>query len=371
MLAAVGVWLYGGTHRENLIAPRGRHCGRPGHGAGCGGSFFHTGRIVISTYSLQAGQLLAGDGFIPAERMAGATWIDLLRPTVEEELHVEGLLGCELPTREEMREIEDSRRLVARADALLMTTSVMVQSESEYPRVDDVTFILTPHCLVTVRYAEPRAFSLYAGRALADAASCEDGERALSGLLETLLERIADHIERVSDDLDQMVHAVLAPEEGARRTGPLDYAGMLRRLERNQTLIARSRASLMGLSRICRFLARTELEDRLTSSTRSRLRTLQGDTHSLMEHTGFLANNISFELAAILGMVNIEQNGIIKFFSVVSVVFLPPTLVASLYGMNFDLIPELHWHFGYPWALLLMALSAVLPYAWFRRLGFL
>ncbi|NBQ89274.1 MAG: hypothetical protein EBU07_17790 [Betaproteobacteria bacterium] len=200
---------------------------------------------------------------------------------------------------------------------------------------------------------------------------CGDGESALSGLLETLMERIADHIERVSDDLDHMVHAVLAPEHGPGRRRPLDYAQMLRRLERNQTLIARSRASLMGLTRLCRFLARGELEERLTPRTRTRLRRLEGDAHSLMEHTGFLANNISFELAAILGMVNIEQNGIIKFFSVVSVVFLPPTLVASLYGMNFDLIPELHWHFGYPWALLLMVVSAVLPYAWFRRLGFL
>lgn len=326
---------------------------------------------MITTFSLKAGQVSAATGFIPAERLAAATWIDLLRPSMDEELHVEGLLGCELPTREEMREIEDSRRLVVRPDALLLTATVMVQSESEYPRVDDVTFVLTPHCLITVRYAEPRAFTLFADRAQHDSGLCEDGESALSGLLETLMERIADHIERVSDDLDQMVHAVLAPDHGPGRRGRLDYAQMLRRLERNQTLIARSRASLMGLTRLCRFLARGELEERLTSRTRTRLHRLEGDAHSLMEHTGFLANNISFELAAILGMVNIEQNGIIKFFSVVSVVFLPPTLVASLYGMNFDLIPELHWHFGYPWALLLMVMSAVLPYAWFRRLGFL
>jgi len=326
---------------------------------------------MITTYCLQDEALQASTGFIASGKLASAPWIDLFQPSADEEQHVESLLGCDLPTREEMREIEDSRRLVVRRDALLMTATVMVQSESEYPRAEDITFVLTQGALVTVRYANPRALAIFAARGLAEATACRDGQTALVGLLETFIERIADHIEMVSADLDHIVHEVLAPDAASKAPPRLDYSLMLRRLERNQTLIARSRVSLMSLDRVLGFIGRPELAERIAPATVARARILHRDAQSLMEHTGFLANNISFELAAILGMVNIEQNSIIKFFSVVAVSFQTPTLVASLYGMNFELMPELHWHFGYPWALLLMVISGVLPYAWFRRLGWL
>lgn len=325
---------------------------------------------MITTYSLHEDRVAPASGFIARETLEQATWIDLFEPTADEEQHVEALLGVELPTREEMKEIEDSRRLYAENGALYLTASVMVQSESEYPRADDITFVLTRRCLVTVRYSTPKAFRLFAGRAEREAGACSDVEHALLGLLETLLERIADNIESVSGDLDDMVHTVLAPDAQGRRRR-MDYAQMLRRLERDQILIAKARVSLTSLGRLLSFLSRPELRFELHTTTLARAATLQRDAQSLVDHTAFLANNISFELAAILGMVNIEQNGIIKIFSVASVVFLPPTLVASIYGMNFEFMPELHWHLGYPWALGLMVLSAVVPYLFFKRQGWL
>lgn len=346
-------------------------CAGSALGSRCGGISHQGEPVVITTYSVLDARLVTDHGFISAGHFEHARWIDLLNPSFEEEQHVEALLGCDLPTRDEMREIEDSRRLVARHDALLLTATVMVNSNSEYPRAEDVTFVLTPGRLVTVRYAAPRAFALFAERGLAEVEPWPNAEHVLLGLFECLLERIADHIEATSDDLDRMVHDVLAPEAPAGKRPRLDYAQMLRRLERDQILVARSRVSLMSLDRLAAYLCRPELGERVSPTAVARAQVLRRDAHSLMEHTGFLANSINFELSAILGMVNIEQNSIIKFFSVVSVVFLPPTLVASLYGMNFELMPELHWHLGYPWALGLMVTSAVAPYFWFRRRGWL
>ncbi len=325
---------------------------------------------MITTYSLVDGGLQSASGFIPNGRLATSTWIDLLEPTREEEQHVEGLLGLELPTREEMKDIEDSRRLYAGNGALYLTATVMVQSDSEYPRADDVTFVLTRRCLVTVRYASPKAVRLFAVRAEKDPALADGPEHALLGLVDTLIERVGDNIAAVSADLDGMVHAVLAPDVQSRRRR-LDYAQMLRQLERDQILVAKARVSLSSLHRLLAFLGQPELRYELHTSTLARATTLARDIESLIDHTHFLASNISFELAAILGMINIEQNGIIKIFSVAAVVFMPPTLVASLYGMNFEYMPELHRQWGYPAALGLMFASAVLTYLFFKRRGWL
>ena len=325
---------------------------------------------MITTYSLIEDKLVSHQGFIPADRLKLATWVDLLEPTTEEEHHVEALLGVDLPTREEMKDIEDSRRLYGENGALYLTASVMVQSDSEYPRADDISFVLTHRCLVTVRYATPKAVRNFAGRAERDPLLCDGPEHALLGLIEALIERVGDNISAVSGDLDNMVHAVLAPEVQGRRKR-LDYAQMLRQLERDQIVVAKARVSLSSLSRLLGFLGRPELRFELHTTTLVRAATLLRDAQSLIDHTAFLANNISFELAAILGMVNIEQNGIIKIFSVAAVVFLPPTLVASIYGMNFEFMPELHWHVGYPGALGLMVASAIVPYLFFKRQGWL
>lgn len=327
---------------------------------------------MLATYLPLAERLERRDRLPDGETLAAITWIDLFAPTREEELAVEALLGLDLPTREEMKEIEDSNRLYQQGGALFLTATVMVQSESEYPRAEEITFVVTGNRLVTVRYADPKAFQIFKTRAERQPALCANGERALLGLLEAVLQRVADAVERASADLDDLVHAVLDPDAGPQgKPKPRDHAALLRRLERNQVLVARARLSLMSMNRLLGFLLRPTLEFPIGKAFRSQVQTLVHDTHSLIDFTAFLATNISFELDAILGMVNIEQNGIIKIFSVAAVVFLPPTLVASIYGMNFEHIPELKWLFGYPWALIVMIASAIVPYWFFKRRGWL
>lgn len=311
----------------------------------------------------QRGPWLAG------REPAQMPWVDLLQPTLEEEHEVEKALGIDLPTREEMAEIEDSSRFYKENGALYLTATVMTQSESDVPSTTDVTFVLVRNSLVTVRYADPRPFRTFAALAERQTGVCNNGETALLGLLDAFLDRIADLIEKTSVDIDSLVHNVLSPQHRVR--GGSDYAGMLRRLERSQTLLAKARMSLLGLMRLLSFAARPTPESYSTKAFRAQLLTLIHDVRSLLEHTNYLGNNISFELSAILGMVSIEQNDIIKIFSVAAVVFLPPTLVASIYGMNFRHMPELEWLGGYPMAVGLMILSAVLPYVWFKRKGWL
>ncbi len=323
---------------------------------------------MITTYCAAPTGFVGYPGFVTDAHLRRASWIDLLTPTLEEEQHAERVLGVELPTREEMRTLEDSSRLYEENGAIYATATIIVNSETEYPRTDDLTFVLTPNCLVTVRYAEPKAVQIFRERAERRPALGVNAEAVWLGLLETLLERLSRNIETVSAELDGLVHEVLSPRERGTR---LDYGAMLRQLERNQVLITRARASLASLNRLARFLQRPGLEFPLSEAFRPRLQTLLHDVQTLTQHTEFLAGNISFELAAILGMISVEQNNIIKIFSLAAVVFLPPTLVASMYGMNFEFMPELKWAHGYPWALGLMVGSAVLTYQFFKRRGWL
>jgi magnesium transporter len=312
---------------------------------------------------------LKRNGTLATTRLDEVAWIDLLNPTKEEEREVEAALGIQVPTREEMAEIEDSSRFYQEGNAVFLTGAIMSLSESQFPATTDVTFVLVRKLLVTVRHGSPRAFQAFPAQAERQPGLVVDGETALLGLLDACLDRIADHIERTSNEVDDLTHRVLAPDD--RRSAGLQYADMLRQLERSHAVIAKARLSLLSLNRLMSYLARPSLDVPSGKTFRSQILTLIHDVRSLLDHTNFLGNSISFELDAILGMVTIEQNNIIKIFSVAAVVFLPPTLVASIYGMNFDFMPELKWLFGYPFAILLMILSAILPYWYFKRRGWL
>ena len=325
---------------------------------------------MITTLCLAGGEVATHQGFVTGDRLTDALWIDLLSPTPEEEQHVEHLLDVELPTREEMRALEESNRLHETGGALYLTANVVVNSDSEYPRSDQMTFVLTRSCLVTMRYTAPRALGLFAKRAMREPALASSGETALLGLIDTLLERLALNIERVGADLDELSHLVLSQEQQQPRAR-LDYRAMLRRLEFNQVLLTRVRGSLSSLERLLTFIGRPSLAFEFDRGFESRAQVLLQNTRALVDHTHFLAGNLAFELSAILGMINIEQNTTIKIFSIAAVVFLPPTLVASIYGMNFQWMPELGWRFGYPLALLAMGVSAVATYAYFKRRGWL
>ena len=297
-----------------------------------------------------------------------AVWIDLVSPTADEERQVEALLGVEVPTREEMQEIEVSSRLYEENGALYMTATVLCKAQSERPETAAVSFILAGERLVTVRYAEPQPFALYSARCQRAPGVYSRGDAVLAGLLDALIDRIADILEHIGLEVDEISHEVF---EHSAKPGRGDFQDILRRLGRRGDLISKVRESLVGIGRVLMFLTQAGMAQRIAKGLRDRLRTMSRDVRSLTDHASFLSGKINFLLDATLGMINIEQNAIIKIFSVVAVVFLPPTLIASIYGMNFHFMPELDEVYGYPLALLLMLASAITPYLYFKRRSWL
>ena len=298
-------------------------------------------------------------------------WIDLLGPTKEEEAAVEQLVGIGIPTREEMEEIEISSRLYSENGAHVMTATLPAHADGDRPEMLPVTFVLSGARLVTVRYHEPRAFQTFPLRAEKADMGCTSGETILVSLLEAIVDRLADVIERASREVIDISQDIFDSKEKKASKRDRDFQAILHRIGSKEDLVSKIQDSLLTLQRLSGFLANVVGKDMAGKDVRARVKTLSRDVISLSDHASFQTQKITFLLDATLGMINIQQNAIIKIVSVAAVVFLPPTLVASVYGMNFDIMPELKWFFGYPFALGLMVVSAVLPFWFFRRKGWL
>ncbi len=297
-------------------------------------------------------------------------WIDLFDPTRAEEIAVEAQLGIEVPTRAEMREIESSSRLYSENGAAYMTAFIVYDIEAPEPKSSTITFILAGRRLVTVRYCEPKAIPMLVARAEKGTVDCDDGTAIMIGLVETLISRTADLIERVQDEVSQLAHQLFQIKGGQQtRTRRLDV--ILRATGKEGDIVTRAQESAMSLERLLNHLQETIRRQDAASPVLPRIATARADLVSLNDHMKVLADRTSFLLSATLGMTTTEQNQIIKLFSVMAVMLMPPTLVASIYGMNFRNMPELGWEWGYPLALALMVVAALVPFVYFKRKGWM
>jgi magnesium transporter len=300
-----------------------------------------------------------------------ALWIDLHNPTIEESRAAEAFLNIALPTREEMEEIEASSRVYAEDDGLFMTTSIVSKTETEYPESAAVTFVLAKGRLLTIRFSEPMPFNTFPARAERQAGMWSTADYLLVGILEAIVDRTADILERVGADVDSLSRESFnKPRQNEALTHD-DFQILLVRLGRQNDLIGKVRESLIGFSRILTFLMQTFEGRPGGKELRSYNKTLTRDVASLADHTNFLSNKVTFLLDAILGMINLEQNRIIKILSVAATIFLPPTLFASIWGMNFVHMPELGQVWAYPMALGVIIVSAIIPAAFFKWRGWL
>ena len=299
-------------------------------------------------------------GSLPDE----AVWIDLISPTVAEDKMVEELVGVAVPTREEMQEIEVSSRLYVENGARYMTATLMCQSDTATPKTTPVTFILSGHRLVTVRYDDPRPFAIVEHRLSRNCSPKINGESILVDLLDAVIDRSADILERISAEVDQISRTIFEPDDDETTTP--EYNEILKGLGRKGDLTSKVRESEVSVGRLVLFLANEAETMRWPKDKKAQVKSMQRDVVSLSDHATYLSNKITFLLDALLGSVTIQQNNVIKLFSVAAVVFMPPTLVASIYGMNFKHMPELDWYLGYPLALVLMILAAIGPYFFFK-----
>ncbi len=319
---------------------------------------------MIQGFAARGGRLArVADPLAPTQDVV---WFDLADPTEAEEISLEELLGFDVPTREEMEEIEDSSRLYVEEGAVFMTATLLSAVATGYCVRGPVTFILVGGRLVTLRYHEPSAFRSLPARAEKSVLGCADGETVLMALLDAIVDRLADILEKVGRDLEQVSRGVFRRDEIEK--GSHDYTPVLREIGRLGDLVSNVLDSLVSIERLLVFLGAATGTGK---ESRGRQKTLSRDTRFLTEHASFLSQKITFLLDATLGMIGIEQNATIKIFSVAAVIFLPPTLIASIYGMNFGVMPELNWAFGYPFALGLMVASAVVSFWVFKKRGWL
>ena len=305
---------------------------------------------------------------LPAE--AGAVrWIDLHNPTVDEEKAAEALLGIEIPTAEDRRPVEESARLYRENGALVMTAVIITGVAEGQPLRTQITFVMTATRLVSVRRVDPLPFRTFVARVCTLPPEDIEPESLLVGLLEAILERAADVLERVAADLNEVSLRLFFKDTDHKKSDEQMQA-LLRRLGRKRRISALLRESLFSFDRMVPFLIE-QSGDALTADCRTRLSLLLRDIRSLTTFEAQLSSEVSYLHEATLGLITLEQNQIVKVFSILAVLFLPPTLVGSIYGMNFDFMPELHWRFGYLFSLGLMLASALVPFFWLRRRGWL
>lgn len=320
-------------------------------------------RAYVKAGKCLAVQDVAADGAIPAD----AVWLDLINPTAGEDRLVETFTGTAIPTRDDMREIEESSRIYEETGAHYMTAPLLHSVSELSAGLEPVTFILAGERFITVRYSTPRAFDLFATRmARGDTETVNargNARMLLTGLLESVTDRLADLLEDVALRLERESDSLFAESPAAMNTPR--FRRSMKLIGREGAFLGKVGESLSGLERMVAYVSALAATGK-DKALRERLRLLEKDLASLGKHTNSLEAKVTFLLDTVVGLVSVEQNGIIKIFSVAAVAFMPPTLVASIYGMNFTHMPELAWLHGYPMALGLMVLSAVVPLAFFR-----
>ncbi len=298
-----------------------------------------------------------------------AVWIDLLNPTREEERTVEEFLCMQIPTREEMHEIEMSSRLYQEHGAYYMTATMVTKVDSGAPETHAVTFMLTNHVLVTIRYVDATSFRRYVTNACKLPAGDHDGITLFLGLIESVVDRMADILERLDRDIDRITKEIFRNPANPEPERTADYQVVLDRIGRCGDLSSKIHESMVTYGRVMAFASHHK-----KMQQPERLEMLDGirkDIAGLTDHCNYLTGRVQFLLDATLGMISIQQNSVFRVLSVASLVLMPPTLIAGIYGMNFDKIPELHWQYGYPFAVLVMLVAAIFPYAYLKKRKYL
>ena len=322
------------------------------------------------------GAVEAGGAGLPGH----AVWIDLNDPTAEEAAQVERTTGIRVPSRSALSEVESSSRLRRNRDGLSLSTPMVTFDRADFS-LKPLGFLLTPDHLVTVRFHDLRAIDAVRKRVTERDGDGSTSTRMFLLMVEELVDNLADLLEEMSADLDALSTRIFDFDAGARpgarkgdATAPkrrdLALRRLLRAVGRHGKSLAKVRASLLGLGRVVAF-AKGECGQILAEDDLPRFDTLAQDVASLDEFETRMSETVQFLLDATLGLINIEQNNAFRVLTVVSVVGVPPTLVASIYGMNFKHMPELDWAYGYPYGLALVATSAVMPLIYFRVKGWL
>lgn len=297
----------------------------------------------------------------------GTVWIDLYRPTIQEEKLISNELKISIPTREEMDKIEVMSPFYKEGNAHYMTVTALDKASTEHPDSAAITFILTTNCLITIRHNKPSAILNFASRAVRLPYLCTSTEVVLSGIMDALVNKIADVLEEVGNELDKILKAIFEKSSKKEIISSTRHNNIIRKIGYMGNMISKNRESLVSLNRLLIYSGQIEEAEFIRKrENKMRFKHLAREVYSLSEYANFLSQRNGFLLDATLGMISVEQNMIIKIFTVAAAVFMPPTLIASIYGMNFKSMPELECTLGYPLALVAIVASALVPYYLFK-----
>ncbi len=299
-----------------------------------------------------------------------AGWVDLFQPSVEENRAVEHFLGASVPSREEAQEIEFSSRLYTEDGATFMTATVMTGVDAGEPELAPFTIAVAGERIVTLRYNDLRALRHFLTRASKPGSGCSSAPAVFLGLIEAIIDRAADVLERISGDVDRINQDVFARRRDPAHEGR-ELSELITAIGVQGDLAAKARESLASLERLVQFAGLAAPSINAKGNNRARMKLAARDIRSLEDHVTFLSNKINFLLDATLGLISVEQNEVIRVLTVLSTFFFPPTLIGTFYGMNFHFMPELSWPLGYPLAIGAMVVSALVPFFYFKRRGWL
>ena len=295
----------------------------------------------------------------------GAIWIDMIEPTVEEDRKVQDFVGVVIPTKADPDYAEPPEAHYAENGVRYLQASIISEPE-ETPDITDVTFVITPTTLVTVRDHACESFDLFAQKLSRSTGQALFPDAVAVGLINTAINRSARALGKAGVSLDQIASRVFRAKGVEQSRRNQIYSDTLWDLGREDEKISNLRESMVSIERLLLFLSADGRPEKGSKAVREATKSALRDLQSLEEDASFKAQKVQFLLDATLGLINLAQNDIIKLFSVLAVIFMPPTVIASIYGMNFKAMPELDWAWGYPMALVLMVCAAIGPYMFFR-----
>ena len=292
-------------------------------------------------------------------------FLDLLNPSREEELQAEKWLEYLLPTREEMQEIEESSRLYTEKGALYMTAWVPVALDTPDQDTSAITFVVSPETLTTVRYADPFSFRVLADQVRRQCTTPVTSDAVILLLVELTVARIADTLQTIETDLRRVSKDIFRVDPNKADVG-VDLNEVVKLLGRRNALLANLRECLVSIARMLQYFL-NNAAPWMRGELAAQFRSVARDVKSLDDYTNQQTQEMSFLLDSTLGLISIQQNQIIKIFTVASVLFMPPTLIASIYGMNFEYMPELKKPWAYPLVIIVLVLSAIFPIIYFKK----
>lgn len=295
-------------------------------------------------------------------------WIDLYNVTSTEEKLVETYLGVDIPTRKEMQARAVSKRTYTENSAIYMTSMMITKSDVNLPESHPVTFALYKNCFITVRYSQPKTFQIFSEYITNnDFEVIPTSQTLFIGIMDAIIDRFAGILEKARTNIDNCANSVFRLKENKKKAEQeVNYRDIISKIGETGRLVSKTKESAVAIERTLSYASESKVIE-WEGQYIDRMKSLIKNIDSLGDYADYLSSEANFLLDATLGVIEIEQNDVMKLLSIVSIIFLPPTLVASIYGMNFRIMPEIDWEAGYYFAIGLMLFSAIFSYRYFKK----